>query len=103
MFVQVEISKTYGMQEWRDDLRKVLKMAGEANKKVGTAARFCYLAASCGTAFACFLPQGAAAHTCRREICLGLTRLKMYVSTGWQGRKILRTVHASLFVLHGRV
>lgn len=32
--LQVEISKTYGMQEWRDDLRKVLKMAGEANKKV---------------------------------------------------------------------
>lgn len=31
---QVEISKQYGMQEWRDDLRKVLKMAGEANKKV---------------------------------------------------------------------
>lgn len=33
---QVEISKTYGMQEWRDDLRKVMKMAGEANKKVRT-------------------------------------------------------------------
>lgn len=31
---QVEISKQYGMQEWRDDLRKVLKIAGEANKKV---------------------------------------------------------------------
>jgi hypothetical protein len=31
---QVEISKQYGMQEWRDDLRKVLKTAGEANKKV---------------------------------------------------------------------
>jgi hypothetical protein len=40
--LQVEISKTYGMQEWRDDLRKVLKMAGEENKKVlRTACLFC--------------------------------------------------------------
>lgn len=32
---QIEISKTYGQNEWHDDLRKVLKLAGEANKKVG--------------------------------------------------------------------
>ncbi|WIA36351.1 hypothetical protein OEZ86_007670 [Tetradesmus obliquus] len=31
---QIEISKTYGQNEWHDDLRKVLKLAGEANKKV---------------------------------------------------------------------
>ena len=32
--LQIEISKTYGVTEWHDDLRKVLKMTGEANKKV---------------------------------------------------------------------
>jgi hypothetical protein len=32
--VQIEISKTYGVTEWHDDLRKVLKMTGEGNKKV---------------------------------------------------------------------
>lgn len=54
MCLQVEISKTYGLQEWRDDLRKVLKLAGEANKKVNTAAQ----QAGChGTALACFFPQ----------------------------------------------
>ena len=31
---QIEISKTYGKLEWHDDLRKVLKLAGEAGKKV---------------------------------------------------------------------
>lgn len=31
---QIEISKTYGQAEWHDDLRKVLRLAGEANKKV---------------------------------------------------------------------
>jgi len=31
---QIEISKTYGKTEWHDDLRKVLRMAGELNKKV---------------------------------------------------------------------
>jgi dynein heavy chain len=35
LFAQIEISKTYGQTEWHDDLRKVLKLAGEANKKVG--------------------------------------------------------------------
>jgi hypothetical protein len=33
---QIEISKTYGKLEWHDDIKKVLKLAGEANKKVGT-------------------------------------------------------------------
>jgi hypothetical protein len=32
---QIEISKTYGKVEWHDDIKKVLKLAGEANKKVG--------------------------------------------------------------------
>jgi hypothetical protein len=36
--VQIEISKTYGQTEWHDDLRKVLKLAGEANKKVSRVA-----------------------------------------------------------------
>ncbi|KAF6266164.1 dynein heavy chain 9 [Scenedesmus sp. NREL 46B-D3] len=31
---QIEISKTYGQREWHDDLRKVLRLAGEASKKV---------------------------------------------------------------------
>ncbi|KAF5833108.1 hypothetical protein DUNSADRAFT_10689 [Dunaliella salina] len=31
---QIEISKTYGMFEWHEDIKKVLKMAGEANQKV---------------------------------------------------------------------
>jgi len=31
--VQIEISKTYGVNEWRDDLRLVLRRAGEAGKK----------------------------------------------------------------------
>jgi dynein heavy chain len=31
---QIEISKTYGKTEWHEDIKKVLKMAGEANKKV---------------------------------------------------------------------
>ncbi|DBB17910.1 TPA: hypothetical protein ACH3X3_002922 [Trebouxia sp. C0006] len=31
---QIEISKSYTMMEWHEDLKKVLKMAGEANKKV---------------------------------------------------------------------
>jgi dynein heavy chain len=31
---QIEISKAYGKTEWHDDLKKVLKMAGEANQKV---------------------------------------------------------------------
>eukprot|EP00775_Hariotina_reticulata_P006671 gene6671-6895_t len=31
---QIEITKTYGPVEWRDDLRKVMRLAGEANKKV---------------------------------------------------------------------
>ncbi|KAK9812825.1 hypothetical protein WJX72_004356 [[Myrmecia] bisecta] len=31
---QIEISKTYGKVEWHEDLKKVLKMAGEADKKV---------------------------------------------------------------------
>jgi hypothetical protein len=30
----VEISKTYGLQEWREDLARVIKKAGEANTKV---------------------------------------------------------------------
>ena len=30
---QIEISKTYSKAEWHDDLRKVLKLAGEANKR----------------------------------------------------------------------
>lgn len=29
---QIEISKSYGMIEWRDDLRKVLTMAGAENR-----------------------------------------------------------------------
>ena len=29
---QIEISKTYGRNEWRDDLKKVMRLAGEANK-----------------------------------------------------------------------
>jgi dynein heavy chain len=44
--LQVEISKTYGMQEWRDDLRKVLKMAGEENKKVTVTAHVVYTASA---------------------------------------------------------
>jgi len=31
---QIEISKTYGKFEWHEDIKKVLKMAGEANQKV---------------------------------------------------------------------
>lgn len=31
---QIEISKTYSKAEWHDDLRKVLRVAGEANKRV---------------------------------------------------------------------
>ena len=31
---QIEISKAYGKAEWHEDLKKVLKMAGEANQKV---------------------------------------------------------------------
>lgn len=31
---QIEISKTYSKVEWHDDLRAVLKMTGEAGKKV---------------------------------------------------------------------
>ena len=29
---QIEISKSYGKTEWHDDLRKIMKMAGENNK-----------------------------------------------------------------------
>ena len=29
---QIELSKTYGRVEWHDDLKKVMKLAGEANK-----------------------------------------------------------------------
>ena len=29
---QIEISKSYGKQEWHDDLRKIMKMTGESNK-----------------------------------------------------------------------
>ena len=31
---QIEISKAYGKFEWHEDIKKVLKMAGEANQKV---------------------------------------------------------------------
>ena len=31
---QVEMSRSYGKVEWHEDLRKVLKLAGESNKKV---------------------------------------------------------------------
>ena len=31
---QIEISKSYGMAEWREDLRKVLTMAGADNRSV---------------------------------------------------------------------
>jgi hypothetical protein len=31
---QIEISKTYGKTEWGEDIKKVLKIAGEANKQV---------------------------------------------------------------------
>ena len=31
---QIEISKTYGKSEWGEDIKKVLKIAGEANKPV---------------------------------------------------------------------
>ena len=31
---QIELSKTYSKVEWADDLRKVLRMAGELNKRV---------------------------------------------------------------------
>lgn len=30
----IEISKTYGKTEWRDDLKKVMRLAGENNKRV---------------------------------------------------------------------
>lgn len=33
---QIEISKTYGKFEWHEDIKKVLKMAGEANQKVNS-------------------------------------------------------------------
>ena len=33
---QIEISKAYGKFEWHEDIKKVLKMAGEANQKVST-------------------------------------------------------------------
>jgi hypothetical protein len=49
--VQIEISKTYGKTEWHDDLRKVLKMTGEANKKVSGwtwCALFCWCAWQAG-------------------------------------------------------
>lgn len=57
--LQVEISKTYGLQEWRDDLRKVLRMAGEANKKVGGVV-LCDLDQHAQPA----CPEQAAIHTC---------------------------------------
>lgn len=44
---QIEISKTYGKTEWHEDIKKVLKMAGEANKKVrtcGTSIVTCWVA-----------------------------------------------------------
>ncbi|KAG2490029.1 hypothetical protein HYH03_011494 [Edaphochlamys debaryana] len=31
---QIEISKTYSKSEWHEDIKKVLRMAGEANKRV---------------------------------------------------------------------
>ena len=31
---QIEISKAYGKFEWHEDIKRVLKMAGEANQKV---------------------------------------------------------------------
>jgi dynein heavy chain, axonemal len=31
---QIEVSKSYGKTEWHDDLRKVLRIAGESNKPV---------------------------------------------------------------------
>jgi dynein heavy chain len=31
---QIEISKTYSKADWHEDIKKVLKLAGEANKKV---------------------------------------------------------------------
>lgn len=31
---QIEVSKSYGKNEWHDDLRKVLRIAGESNKQV---------------------------------------------------------------------
>jgi len=40
--LQIEITKTYGPMEWRDDLRKVMRLAGEANKKVGVCERVVY-------------------------------------------------------------
>lgn len=49
--VQIEISKTYGQEEWHEDLRKLLKKAGEASKKVHASKRdrrarcvFCFCA-----------------------------------------------------------
>ena len=31
---QIEVTATYGMTEWRDDLKKVLRLSGEKNKSV---------------------------------------------------------------------
>lgn len=49
---QIEISKAYGKFEWHEDIKKVLKMAGEANQKV-RACSVSFVTLNCSTSY-CF-------------------------------------------------